>query len=128
MLKSCKYCGRIHDSRFDCGRKPKPKPNPNRKDYGYKKKYNDTNKFRNTKAWQRKRAYIKQRDLYLCRVCRDRGRYVQGVEVHHIVPISEDYDLRLTNSNLVTLCDRCHDQADSGQLSRAYLRGLTAND
>jgi len=27
MLKSCKYCGRIHDSKFDCGRKPKKKNN-----------------------------------------------------------------------------------------------------
>ena len=23
MLKSCKYCGRVHDSRFDCGRRPR---------------------------------------------------------------------------------------------------------
>lgn len=22
MLKSCRYCGRIHDSAYDCGKKP----------------------------------------------------------------------------------------------------------
>ena len=23
MLKSCKYCGRYHDSKYDCGKRPK---------------------------------------------------------------------------------------------------------
>ena len=59
MLKSCKYCGRIHDSKHICSHKP------------IRNKYKKTeeDKFRNTKAWQRKREYIKDRDKRLCQVC-----------------------------------------------------------
>lgn len=32
MLKSCKYCMKIHDSKYDCGKKPKRKKQGNDKD------------------------------------------------------------------------------------------------
>lgn len=43
MLKSCKYCLKIHDSKLDCDKKPV------RKKYG-----NNKDKFRWTHAWQKK--------------------------------------------------------------------------
>lgn len=114
MLKSCAYCGRIHDSKHDCGRKPKRIKQPTTHD-----------RFRWSQAWQKKREEIKQRDLFLCQICRINGRYVsEPLEVHHIIPLADDYDTRLDNDNLITLCSRCHEQAEAGDLARAYLRRL----
>ena len=52
MLRSCKYCGKIHDSKHICPNKPIRKR--------YKKTEED--KFRNTQAWKKKRNNIKERD------------------------------------------------------------------
>ena len=115
MLKSCKYCNRIHDSKYDCGRKPvriKPKTNQN--------------KFRCTRAWKDKSTEIRIRDVYLCQLCirglHGQKRYSRDtVEVHHIVPIAEDYDKRLDNNNLITLCIKHHEMAEDGRVPRGEL-------
>ena len=49
MLKSCKYCGRIHDSKYIC------KEKPNRK-----KEVTEADKFRWTRLWQKKREEMKE--------------------------------------------------------------------
>lgn len=71
MLKSCKYCGRIHAKNFDCGKKPKR---------------------------------IKS--------------------VHHITQLEQDFELRLENDNLITLCGSCHEEAETGMISKECLRSL----
>ena len=43
------------------------------------------------------------------------------VEVHHITPINEDYNRRLDNDNLISLCSYHHKMADKGQIPRAEL-------
>lgn len=45
----------------------------------------------------------------------------QELEVHHIVPLAEDYDLRLENENLITLCVRHHKMADDGIIPASLL-------
>lgn len=113
MLKSCSYCGRIHDSHYDCGKKPQR----------FKKKY-EKDAFRSTSAWQRKAEEIKERDKYLCQICiRDLyGTRVRlnnrELSVHHAIPLKEDYRLRLSNENLLTLCSRHHEMAESGKILR----------
>ena len=58
MLRSCQYCGRIHDNKFICSQKPT------------RKKYTtEADKFRSTNKWRKKREEIKNRDLYLCQIC-----------------------------------------------------------
>ena len=54
MLKACPYCGRIHDKKYDCGKRPT---------FG---RYQQQDAFRSTQAWQRKRAWIRERDMHLC--------------------------------------------------------------
>lgn len=114
MLKSCKYCGRIHDTKFDCGKKHKrTKPS------------NDINKFRWSRKWANKRESIKKRDNYLCQVCKINGRYTyDNLEVHHIIPIAEDYEQRLDDENLITLCQEHHEKAERGEISKEYLYRL----
>ena len=41
--------------------------------------------------------------------------------MHHIVPLAEDYDLRLENENLITLCVRHHKMADDGIIPASLL-------
>lgn len=116
MLKSCKWCMRVHDSKFDCGHKPQRK-----------KQGNDKDKFRWTQAWQKKREEIKERDKYLCQVCIRKlyetvNQYTyDDLEVHHAIPLEEDFDKRLDNDNLLTLCERHHEMAESGEIPRAEI-------
>ncbi len=116
MLKSCKYCGRIHDSKFDCGKKPKRQ-----------KPSNDINKFRWSRKWTEKREWIKQRDKYLCQLAirENPPRYIYNkLEVHHIIPIEENWDKRLDDDNLITLSEEYHEKAERGEISREYLLSI----
>ena len=98
----------------------------------YKKRNRDTqaDKFRGSKAWTNKSIEIRQRDKYLCVVCManlyntiNQFNY-DKLEVHHITPINEDYNKRLDNDNLITLCVYHHRLADSGQIPREELQNL----
>lgn len=116
MLKSCKYCMRIHDSKFDCGKKPKRK-----------KEVNDINKFRWSRTWRGKREQIAERDIYLCQLAirEQPPRYIYtDIEVHHIVSIAEDWNLRLEESNLITLSEEYHERAERGEITKEYLRSI----
>ena len=118
-LISCKYCGKIHASDADCGMKPR-----------YEKKRDDAVRFRSTRIWRSKREEIKRRDNYLCQVCLEKlydtiDQYTfKGLEVHHIVPVNEDYSKRLDNDNLITLCSYHHKQAERNKIPRELLRNL----
>ena len=62
----------------------------------------------NSKKWKRKRACILRRDDYQCRECRRYGKFRPAVEVHHI-KFAEDYpELAFVDSNLISLCAKCH--------------------
>lgn len=84
MLKSCKYCGKIHDNKIDCGKKPV-----------YRKKNGRTNQFHSSSKWTETSKAIKSRDHYLCQACLNNLdgngiRYTtEQLEVHHIIPIAE---------------------------------------
>lgn len=119
MLKSCKYCLRIHDSRVDCGKKPKRTKQGNEKD-----------RFRSTQAWQKKRVEIKERDKYLCQICirklyntMNQYTYI-NLEVHHAVPLEEDFEKRLDNDYLLTICETHHEMAESGEIPRAVILSI----
>lgn len=117
MLKSCKYCGRIHDSKLDCGKKPS----------GYKRtSYKD--KFRWTSLWKNKRDEIKHRDRRMCQVCiRELYAYgarkynFQDIQVHHIDSLEENYSRRLDNENLIAICSHHHEMAEQGEIPKQVL-------
>lgn len=100
------------------------------KTYRKKEKDSKANRFRKTKAWTKKSIEIRQRDRYLCRVCEadlyhTMRRYnSEGIEVHHITPLAEDYNKRLDNDNLITLCQYHHKLAEAGQIPRDQLQEL----
>ena len=121
MLKSCSYCGRVHDSKIICPKKP------------IRKKYRTgQNKFRSKNIWTKKSKQIRARDGYLCQICirnlyKTTKQYnAEQLEVHHIVSVRKDYDLRLEDSNLITLCERHHQMAERGEISAKVLLEITA--
>jgi 5-methylcytosine-specific restriction endonuclease McrA len=67
--------------------------------------------FYKSKAWEKKRAAILRRDKYLCQECKKYGRTTQAVTVHHIQHLEDRPDLALENTNLVSLCQKCHNKA-----------------
>ena len=113
MLKSCSYCGRIHDSKYICKERPSKK-----------KTITETDKFRWTSLWQKKREEIKKRDLYLCQICirelyQTINKYnTEELSVHHNIPINENYDKRLDNDNLLTVCEYHHKMCESRKIPR----------
>ena len=53
------------------------------------------------------------------------NRYnTQNLSVHHIVPIEEDYNRRLDDDNLITVCDVHHELCEAGEIKRDQQREL----
>lgn len=116
MLKSCKYCNRIHNSKFDCGKKPIRKKLPN-----------DKNKFRWSRKWRDKAIQIKERDHYLCQMSlrENPPKYIYtDLEVHHIESIEENWDKRLDDDNLITLSEDYHEKAERGEIPKELLKQI----
>lgn len=119
MKKACKYCGKIHDRKYICDRKPpafRGRNNPGREDV-----------FRWSYDWKMKRIEIMKRDRYLCRACFNslpgtvRRLNNEELSVHHIRPLRTNWEQRLDNGNLITLCRMHHESAESGQIPAEVL-------
>ena len=67
------------------------------------------------------RTWVKLRRMVLaeepvCRSCQKSNRITPSKEVHHIIPIAENPDLRLERSNLMALCKPCHSKLTNDEL------------
>ena len=119
MLKSCSYCGRIHDSRQECPARKKA--------MAVYEKNTLAAKTRNKSRWQKTRAYIRNRDHQVCQLCLRnypgtlRPYETGGLGVHHIVKLEEDASKAYDEDNLITLCRVHHEMADRGEVSQAEL-------
>lgn len=82
------------------------------KDYHKEYKKNRTDdieqSFYKTMAWIKTRIIVLHRDKGLCQHCLKNGEVTTADMVHHIVEIKVNWLLRLTLSNLISLCDSCH--------------------
>ena len=114
MLRSCPYCGRIHERNFDCGHRPKQKNKRREEEAG-----------RYSWAFRKKSEEIKERSHFLCAVCFSEGRLNnQDLSTHHIIKLTERPDLLLEESNLICLCRYHHDLADAGKIDPGKLLDL----
>lgn len=105
-LKACGRCGMIHEWN-NC-------PRPVEDNYKRKQTYQRT--FRSSALWKRKRAEILERDQYVCRLCLSRGIISnKNLEVHHIVPIKVNQELKLADDNLITVCGLCHEEIEGNK-------------
>ena len=53
----------------------------------------------------------------LCELCRKNGIIKESKEIHHIIPIEEDWSKRLDYDNLIALCSDCHNAIHNRQSS-----------
>lgn len=112
-LVSCSKCGKMHPRGYKCNKGLK---------ISYKKEYD---KARSTYAWTTKARQIKDDANGLCEVCKALGVYTyNNLEVHHIVKLKDNPEGLLDDNNLICLCVEHHKQADAGEISAEYLRGL----
>lgn len=118
MLKTCKYCGIVPYNHV-CPHRTKKE-----------KETTEIDKFRWSRIWQRKREEIKKRDLYLCQICKRKlyntiSQYnTEALSVHHNVPIAEDYNKRLDNDNLITLCSIHHEMCENDEIPREEIQKI----
>lgn len=63
--------------------------------------------FYQSREWQEARARTLARDNYCCTSCTRSVREKGQARVDHIEPLKERWDLRVTLSNLRTLCASC---------------------
>ena len=116
MLRSCKYCGKIHDTKLIC---------PNKPQYFPKKSSTSTDIHRSYK-WTLLSTHIRERDNYLCQCClngimSDKKLSTNDLEVHHIDSITDNSARAYDVKNLVTLCRYHHEKAESGEISKNIL-------
>jgi 5-methylcytosine-specific restriction protein A len=64
--------------------------------------------------WHRLRNWVLEGEP-LCRRCVLEGRTVPAQEVHHIVAIKDNPDLRLSQDNLMPVCRSCHRLIEAGK-------------
>ena len=117
MLKACKYCGRVHDSSFDCGRRPRRT----------KFKRSEAELPRYSAAMNAKSREIKERQRFLCPLCLRVGDLrPKRLETHHIQKLRLHPELMLDDGNLIALCEVHHELAERGDVSAEALRQLAA--
>lgn len=66
--------------------------------------------FYKTSAWQKCRAMVLTRDLYLCQECPPTVGPVPADTVHHIVHLKDDTSKALDMDNLTSVCASCHNK------------------
>ena len=114
VKRYCTVCGKIHEGKCKRG-------------YISTERNSQADRFRNTQVWKRTAKAILERDFHCCRVCFAAGILTnRGLSVHHIVPLTEDYERRLDSDNLITLCSRCHARAEHGAILRKLLFHLAS--
>lgn len=123
MLRSCPYCGRIHDMTMVCLKKQEAldKREASR---NHKRTDGADVKFRNTSRWRQIRDYVYHRDRCLCLCClaelegTDIKYNTEDLSVHHIIPLREDLSRSADASNLITVCRLHHEMCEVGAIPR----------
>ena len=75
--------------------------------------------------WKSTRQTVLKRDQHVCQMCRKK-RISQDLHVHHKHPLRSftNYKEANTLSNLISLCPRCHQRAESAVRLNSGIRGL----
>lgn len=113
MLKSCQYCGKIHDEKNICKQKENSIYIHKNRHYEHTERYKA---YHNNSYWTKLSKHIRERDLYICQIC---GKPAN--EVHHITKIEQDIDKAYEETNLITLCHKCHILAERGFIDKVEL-------
>lgn len=102
MKKICSGCGKIIDFNKDCTCRPKRVIR--------KEKNSEDDKFLRSTTWYNKRRKIIQRDNGYCQRCFYKFGILETerLQVHHIKSRLHYPELKLEDSNLITVCQVCN--------------------
>lgn len=75
--------------------------------------------FRSSNEWKKIRKKIINRDKH-CLICGS----TDHLEVHHIIPLDVNWELRKEKLNLITLCKSHHNLVHNGVFNQCYLTNL----
>lgn len=79
--------------------------------------------FYTSKRWRRKREIILKRDNYTCQWCkRYDGGKTPATVVHHIKHLEDYPELAYKDSNLISLCSKCHNKAHPEKTAKIWKR------
>jgi 5-methylcytosine-specific restriction endonuclease McrA len=79
------------------------------KQYARDRQDKEEQRFYSSSEWINLAEYIRRKFNGICVVCLLKDNVISYVEaVHHIVEIKDDWDLRLSEDNLICLCSSCH--------------------
>lgn len=88
--------------------------------------------FYKTNKWVDLRNSILIRDKYMCQSCKANNRMTNATCVHHVFPLHTYPQYAYERWNLMSLCDKCHDEMHNhytGELSKKgmlFLRSIAA--
>lgn len=75
------------------------------KTYNKYKRNSESARFYNSLEWKRLRDYVYKKFNHLCLMCLiDDSKINKADTIHHIIPISDDWNKRLVLDNLIPLC------------------------
>lgn len=78
--------------------------------YKVRRKDKEEQAFYNSNVWRMIRVSVLSRDKGLCKLCLKENRIRVADVVHHIIELKESRELGLRTSNLLSLCNSCHQE------------------
>ena len=101
VMEEKQYRNKVKSSKYNADR------------YSRDRENNSYRLFYSSKDWREKRKEILERDNHACVICSELYRITMAQDVHHILNLRENYDLRLDNDNLISLCSDHHKMVHS---------------
>ena len=82
-------------------------------------------KFYSSVEWKRLSNYIRSKYNNMCLMCLLENKEINVADVtHHIIPIRKDFNKRLQEDNLITLCYGCHNKIDHENITEEYIKHM----
>lgn len=113
LMKICQQCGRRLHQGERC-----PCRNVRHKLYNETQRDRERNEFYHSAAWRRLTLAVKSRANGLDEYALAQGRLEVGTTAHHIYPLAERPDLKLSMDNLIWVSARTH-----GKIHAEYDKG-----
>lgn len=104
LYSKCRNCGKLIPYRTKRCEKCQTEWNKQKEEY----RNEDIKRFRSSGVWTRKSKQVLKDSNYQCQICKDKNIVAVATEVHHIMPLSIDFNKRLDDDNLIALCEGCH--------------------
>lgn len=109
---TCQHCRKKYDYGKQCECVEKRKAEYN-KIYDECRKSDDNityYKFYRSKEWLNIRTYILSKYNGMCLHCwlKENRIVTDGLVIHHIIALKDNWELRLMEDNLIPLCSSCH--------------------